>query len=62
MNYIPHKSEEKKILEPKYCGKGFKKVCESRILNNGCVNFLWNEVEHDEIRIKKKKFIYVFLK
>lgn len=31
-------------------------------MNIGCVNFLWNEVEHDEIRIKKKKFIYVYLK
>ena len=50
---------EERSVEAKYCGKGLGKVCGSRILNNGYVNFLWNEVEHNEMKTKKNTFIYL---
>lgn len=55
-------NQEKKSVEAKYCGKGLGNVCGSRILKDGCVNSLWDEMEHNEIKIKKNSFIYIFLK
>ena len=51
---------KKQTIEANYYEKDLGKVCGGRILNNGCVNFLQNEVEHNRITIKKNKLTYLY--